>query len=124
MGDRDDVMQDHEFWLKLEFWLSGWFRECGDKSMGGLWCDGVTPVSTENTKDGIVVRGTAWIADGSRAQTKYSFEASIPQRMLARRRDDFVVADLLVDRDRSSIVFSIASPLSLPNISLQADRER
>jgi hypothetical protein len=117
-------MHDKTFWLKLEFWLSGWFRECGDESMGGLWCDGFVPVSMENTKDGVVVRGTTWIANGGRDQCKYSFEASIPQRMLARRRDDFVVTDMSVDRDHAALTFTVGQALPLPNISLQADRER
>jgi hypothetical protein len=122
--DRDNILQDSEFWLKLEYGMSPWFRNCEDTSLRGYWCDGFIPGSMVNTKDGVDVRGTAWIADSPRSQTEWEFRASVPQTMLARRRDQFVITDVVVDRQRKYLALSVSPSLPLPNISLQADRER
>jgi hypothetical protein len=49
VNDRHEVLKDSQFWLVLEFGMSGWFRSCGDKSLGGFWCDGFIPESASNT---------------------------------------------------------------------------
>lgn len=123
MSDRDQVMQDKLFWLTLEYGLSGWFRDCGDKSLGGFWCDGFIPESVENTKDGVDVRGIAWIVDGRKAQHKCAFTASVPQRMLTHRRDNFMITELALNLEHASLVFVVAPSLSLPNSSLEHSRE-
>jgi hypothetical protein len=107
VGDRHQVLRDEQFWLKLEYVLCGWFRTCGDRSLGGFWCDGVIPEFAADTREGIEVTGIAWIVDG-RNQHKYSFTASIPQRMLARRRDEFVVTELALDLDHKKLTFAVA----------------
>jgi hypothetical protein len=107
VSDRHQVLRDEQFWLKLEYVLCGWFRACGDRSLGGFWCDGVIPEFAADTREGIEVTGIAWIVE-NRKQHKCSFTASIPQRMLARRRDEFVITDLALDLDHKKLAFTVA----------------
>ncbi len=113
MNDRRDILQDVAFWNALEFGLSGWFRTCGDHALGGLWCDGFSPVSARNTKEGIDVSGTAWVVEGQKSHHQCSFTVSIPQRMLARRRSEIEIADVVLDLDHRRIAFSVKPAIQL-----------
>jgi hypothetical protein len=106
MSDRHHVLTDEKFWLALEYSLSGWFRTCGDRSLAGLWCDGFLPHSASDTKTGIDVSGVAWIADGGKAQQKYSFVVSIPQRML-RRHNDVALTGVDIDVEHERLRFAV-----------------
>ncbi len=119
MSDRDDILKDAEFWSVLEFGLSGWFRTCGDRALGGFWCDGFTPESSRNTKEGIEVTGIAWIVDGKKSQHKCTFTASIPQRMLSRRRSGAAIRDLVLDLDHQQLAFSVAPVAQLTTTESQ-----
>jgi hypothetical protein len=119
VNDRHEVLKDEKFWLVLEYGMSGWFRTCGDKSLGGFWCDGFIPQTAKDTKDGIEVSGIAWIGDGRNSQHKCSFTAAIPQRMLARRRDDVAIDTLTLDMGRKELRFSVCQTVKSPNTSLE-----
>lgn len=114
VSDRHQVLMDAQFWLELEFKLSGWFTSSGDRSLSGFWCDGFLPQFATDTKSGVDVSGSAWIGNGPREQSKWSFVVSIPQRMLTRRRNDVVVKAVEVDVEREQILFTVepASGLS------------
>jgi hypothetical protein len=121
--DRHEVLKDDNFWLVLEYGLLGWFRTCGDKSLGGFWCDGFIPTFARDTKDGVEVVGTAWIVDGGRSQHRCSFTAAIPQRMLAGRRATFLIAELALDLNRKDLRLAVA-PAADPPTSLERTRGR
>ena len=107
MSDRHEILKDNQFWLMLEYGMSGWFRTCGDNSLGGFWCDGFIPESARDTRDGIEVSGTAWVVDGRGSQHKCSFTAAIPQRMLGGRRANVLISDLTLDLNRKDLRFSV-----------------
>nr|WP_298724850.1 hypothetical protein [uncultured Steroidobacter sp.] len=107
MSDRNEVLTDAQFWLALEFKLSGWFRTSGDRSFGGFWCDAFLPQFATDTKTGVDVSGCAWIGDGPREQRKYSFVVSIPQRMLSRRRNDIALKGVEVDIEHEQLRFAV-----------------
>ena len=122
MNDRHEVLKDAQFWLMLEYGMCGWFRECGDKSLGGFWCDGFTPESARNTKEGVEVSGIAWIAKGGSSQDKFSFLVSIPQRMLGGRRAGAAIENLALDLARKDLRFSVVPASKSPNKSLERTR--
>jgi hypothetical protein len=122
VNDRHEVLEDEKFWLALEFGLSGWFRTCGDKSLGGFWCDGFIPESVNNTRDGIEISGVAWVVDAQDSQHKCSFVAAIPQRMLSRRRDEVAIDELELDLNRKKLSFSVSPAAKSPNTSLERTR--
>jgi hypothetical protein len=122
VNDRYEVLQDAQFWLTLEYGLSGWFRTCADSSLRGFWCDGFIPQAASDSKGGVEVKGIAWIGGGRNEQHKCAFTASIPQKMLARRRDEFVVTELTLDLERKDLRLAVA-PAKSPNKSLERTRE-
>lgn len=107
MSDRYEVLKDNQFWLMLEYGVSGWFRTCGDNSFSGFWCDGFIPESARDTRDGIEVSGTAWVVDGRGLQYRCSFTAAIHQRMLGGRRANVLISDLTLDLNRKDLHFSV-----------------
>jgi hypothetical protein len=107
----------------LEYGISGWFRDCGDKSLGGFWCDGFIPESARDTKEGVEVSGIAWIAQGPDSQDKFSFVASIPQRMLGGRRAEAAIGDLMIDVARQELRLSVIPAGKSPNKSFERTRE-
>jgi hypothetical protein len=123
VNDRHEVLEDAQFWLMLEYGMSGWFRDCGDKSLGGFWCDGFIPESARDTREGVEVSGIAWIAKGRDSQDKFSFVASIPQRMLGGRRAGAAIEDLTIDLARQDLRFSVVPASKSLNKSLERTRE-
>jgi hypothetical protein len=117
MNDRRQILEDKEFWSALEFVLSAWFRSCGDRSLGGIWCDGISPSRASDTKHGIAVFGHAWIGEGSRKQHEFAFSASIPQRLLARRRHDVVLKDVEFDLERKKLSFTVEPAFGVPDLT-------
>lgn len=122
MNDRHEILQDKDFWLMLELGLSRWFPACGDKSLAGFWCDGFIPENARDTRDGIEVSGTAWVAEGQKAQHKCTFTASIPQRMLSKRRGDVTFNELTLDIARKDLRFAVSPAGKSPNTSLERTR--
>jgi hypothetical protein len=59
-------------------------------------------VSARNTREGIEVTGIAWIMSSSSSQ-KWTFTASVPQKMLKRRRADPVIT-VLEFNDRQKLL--------------------
>jgi hypothetical protein len=124
MNDRHEVLEDAQFWAMLELGISGWFRDCGDRSLGGFWCDGFIPESAQDTREGIEVSGTAWIAKGRDSRDKYSFVASIPQRMLGERRAGAAIGDLMIDPARQELRISVVPASKSPDNSPERTRGR
>lgn len=123
MNHRHEILKDKQFWLMLEYAMSGWFRTSGDSSLGGFWCDGFIPEAARDTRGGIEVSGIAWVVDGRSAQHKCAFTAAIPQRMLIRRRGEILIGDLVLDMLRKELTFLVAPADKSPNTSLERTRE-
>jgi hypothetical protein len=123
VNDRHEILQDKDFWLMLEFGLSGWFPVCGDKSLAEFWCDGFIPENAKNMRDGIEVSGTAWVAEGQEAQHRCSFTACIPQRMLSRRRGEVTFSELTLDIARKELRFAVSPAGKSPDTSIERTRE-
>ena len=112
MSDRHQILSDDHFWSRLEFELSGWFRTCGDRALGGYWCDGFMPMSALNTKTGIEVQGLAWVVDGHESHDQYKFSLEIPQRLLSRRRGGAVLVVKGVDVQHRELELALAPGMS------------
>jgi hypothetical protein len=122
VNDRHEILKDAQFWLMLEYGMCGWFRDCGDKSLGGFWCDGFIPESAQDTREGIEVSGIAWIGKERGAQDKFSFIASIPQRMLGGRRAGAAIGDLTIDFDLRELRLSVIPASRPPDKTLERAR--
>ncbi len=89
MNDRFKILDDKDFWLNLEFILSGDFAESEDNELRKYWIDGFNPEYCSNTKNGIEVEGMVWIAEGGENQYKFKFKMKVPQDLLHRNIKDF-----------------------------------
>jgi hypothetical protein len=107
MSDRHQILADRNFWLRLEYELSGWFRTCGDNALGGYWCDGFMPHSARDTKNGVTVDGIAWIEE-RKGQKQYAFSLAIPQRLLFRRRRSAVLVVTGIDVQHRQLQLAMA----------------
>lgn len=108
MSDRHQILQDADFWLRLEFWLSAWFRESGQPAFAGCWCDGFMPDAARDTRQGLEISGAVWIVNERHSERRFSFVAAVPQRMLHRRRDHCVMTDIVLDEAHSRLTFAVA----------------
>jgi len=108
MSDRHQILADTDFWSRLEYELSGWFRTCGDNALGGYWCDGFVPQSASNTKEGVEVQGTSWIEEGRGSRGQFAFVLSIPQRLLFRYGSNAVLTVKDIDVEHRSLQLALA----------------
>lgn len=106
-SDRHQIMRDTLFWTRLAFTACGLLREADDKSLRRFWIDDFLPESATDTKHGVNVEGTAWVGDGPRAMHPYRFVVSIPQKMLHRRRDCFLVDHFALDEEQHTLQVEI-----------------
>ena len=113
MSDRHQILSDTDFWLWLQFELSGWFRTCRNNALGGYWCDGFVPQSARNTKEGVEVQGTAWVEEGRKSHGQFAFVLSIPQRLLLRGRSNAVLVVNDVDVQRRSLQLALVPGASV-----------
>ena len=103
--------------------MSGGFHDCGDKSPGAFWGDGLIPESVQDAREGIAVFGIAWIASGRDSQDKFSSFASIPQRMLGRRRAGAAIGDVMIDLPRHELRRSDVPARNSPGYSSERTRD-
>jgi hypothetical protein len=108
MHDRHEILKDADVWLRLEFWLSAWFRENRVHGFLGCWCDGFVPEAARDTRLGIEISGGVWLVNEPHWERRFSFVATVPQRMLHRRRDDCVMTDIVLDEAHSRLTFTLA----------------
>ena len=82
---RDQIFEDQDFWVDLEFRFSGDCAKGAHLPQFGrhFWCDGFSPHKSINTRFGIQISGKAWIVDGQ-AQYVWDFVIDIPQNQLHR----------------------------------------
>jgi hypothetical protein len=97
MTDRCQILDDQEFWTRLEFDSSGWLKNSDDPTLRRFWIDGFIPETATNTKRGLDVTGAVWVGEGSWMQYQYRFLASVPQKLLHGHRHGFEIESLSLD---------------------------
>lgn len=108
MSDRHQIIDDADFWLRLEYDASHRLGRSDDRTLRPFWIDGFLPESATDTKRGVDVTGIAWVGKGSRNQHPYRFIVSVPQAMLVRRRRSFFIEDLLLDATQQTLRIQVA----------------
>ena len=127
MRDRQAIIEDSNFWSRVEYAASAWLASSAEKQVRRFWIDGFVPESAGNTQRGANIEGMVWLAEGSRQQSEYRFVASIPQKLL-HRRESFAIDDISIDETEKQVALSL-SAVSSPNRSLRdpadvAERDR
>ena len=115
-------MDDRLFWEDLEYRISADLQASTNASRRRYWVDGFIPERGENTQAGIMVHGKAWVAEGSRKQTAWTFRAEVPQRMLAQRSQHYDYALATFDPEQQLLLLSLSIPVTptsaLPSIDV------
>jgi hypothetical protein len=109
MNDGRHILNDEDFWLRLEYAASAWLEASADPSLSRLWVDGFIPHGTSNTHQGIDVEGAVWIGEGGRNQHHYRFVASLPQEMLKETTRHCHIESLLFDEGQQLLKIVITS---------------
>ena len=109
VSDRHQIMNDDEFWTRLEFDASRWLENSDEKTLRRFWIDGFVPETITNTKHGADVEGTAWVGIGGRDQYQYHFVVSVPQKMLHRGRQTFCIERLSLDEAEQTLQIEVTS---------------
>ena len=97
MTGRHQILNDQEFWTRLEYDASRWLENSDDQGLRKFWIDGFLPETARDTKFGVEVEGTVWVGERGRVQYEYHFAASVPQKLLHRRRESFEIESLSLD---------------------------
>ena len=106
--NRDAILRDQAFWQRLEYAASRLLSSSNEKALRQFWVDGFLPEALDNTKAGANISGGVWLGEGSRRQKLFRFVASVPQRMLHRRRATFVIEEIAFDEGRGVLHLSLA----------------
>ena len=102
MTERHPILDDQEFWTKLEYDASRWIESSENKELRRFWIDGFAPEAIKNTRNGAAINGIAWVGEGGRIQHQYEFVLSAPQELL-QLRHDYVIARLFLDVNQRSL---------------------
>lgn len=102
-----DIIDDREFWNRLEYAASHWLQSSNEKSLRRLWIDGFLPEHAAGTKFGIDVTGIAWVGSEGRVQHPYRFIVSVSQKMAHRRKRDISIEQLVVDSAQQTLEMQI-----------------
>ena len=101
MSDRHQILDDQEFWTRLEYGASQWLQSSSEKDLRRYWVDGFVPTNAINTKRGLDVEGVAWVMGAGKCE--YHFIASVPQKLLHGKRQSFEIESLTLDEDQHSL---------------------
>lgn len=104
MNSRSEILKDSDFWLRLEFGMS--LQPEKNEKIPRYWIDGFIPEHTSNTKKGINVEGRVCIVDGMNPEY-FTFEASIPQKLLHKRINEFEYEVTLFSPEEKQLTFEI-----------------
>jgi len=109
MADRHQILNDQEFWARLEYAACRWLESAADLNMRRYWIDGFVPDGATTTQKGLNVEGVVWIGERENShQHGCRFVASVPQRLLDRRRVTFAIESLSLDLGRECLDVVIA----------------
>ncbi|HEY1051669.1 MAG TPA: GNAT family N-acetyltransferase [Prosthecobacter sp.] len=104
-------MHDTLFWLRLEYHVGAWLN---DNVRQGYWNDGFRPEGIKDTRHGVEVEGITWVCFGSEVLPPFRFVVSIPQKMLRRGRERFVIEDVLFNEAGRDIRIAVACEAKPP----------
>lgn len=107
MSDRHQILNDREFWTRLEYSASQRLENSDEEGLRRFWIDGFLPETATNTQAGVDVEGTAWVGIGPRRQDQYGFVVSLPQKMLQRKGASFAIERLSLDEVRHTLQISL-----------------
>jgi hypothetical protein len=105
---KHEIMEDRDFWSRLEYEVSAWMRNSEEKALQYSWVDGFMPERITNTQRGADVEGTVWVADESR-QDAYRFLVSLPQKLVHDAKRLFSIEEFVLDRERKTLRMVIES---------------
>ena len=103
------ILNDQEFWTRLEFVSSDWLQQSTDEVLRRFWIDGFIPEANSNTRLGTEVTGVAWVAEGPRNQTAFQFVVEVPQKLLHRPERPFLIRCLSLDAMEKIIRIELSS---------------
>ncbi|MFO1458948.1 MAG: hypothetical protein U1G08_06025 [Verrucomicrobiota bacterium] len=105
-NERHQILQDRDFWSRLEFAACRWLAASNDPRISRLWIDGLLPESITNTRLGTDVEGVAWLTNGN-TQQAIRFVASIPQKLLQSNRETVVLYSFHLDEERRLLELTV-----------------
>jgi len=108
MGERENILKDKMFWLRLEFIASGWFATSEAKELRRFWIDGFNPLSFKNTQRGMDIEGIARVVETKKAYHQFPFCVSVPQKLLHRTDPAFLIESLVLDEAGKSLTIVLA----------------
>jgi hypothetical protein len=97
VSERAKILDNRDFWLRLEFDACRWIDRSSEANLRPFWIDGFLPDDFTNTKRGADIQGLAWVGKGPRAQYRYRFNASVPQKILSRPEPVISIESLVID---------------------------
>src|SRR5208337_2126649 len=109
MNGRHQILNDEEFWLRLEYEASAWLELSDDPALRRFWVDGFVPELATNTKRGIDAEGAVWIGEGGRNQYQYRFVAALPQNLLHKMARRFHIESLSLHLGQQFLEIVVAS---------------
>jgi hypothetical protein len=109
MSDRQQILNDREFWSRLEYAASHRLEHSHDIELRRFWIDGFIPEIASNTKYGVDIQGVVWVGMGARIQQEYRFVASLPQKLLHRKSPTFDIQEIALDNEEQFVHLVIAS---------------
>src|SRR5262245_26879853 len=121
MNERHQILDDQDFWTRLEFVASRWLETSDDSDLRRFWIDGFLPDVAKNTRLGMDVEGVALVGDHFRHQWQYRFTVALPQKMVRYWKIPFVIERLSLDEGNQTLQIevarlkSIAEPDAPPN---------
>ena len=108
MNERHQVLNDQDFWTRLEFVASRWLETSDDRNFRRFWIDGFLPEVARNTSFGIDIEGVAWVGDHFRHQWQYRFTVALPQKMICHWKIPFVIERLSLDEGNQTLQIELA----------------
>jgi hypothetical protein len=108
INERHHILNDQNFWTRLEFVASRWLETSDDRNLRRFWIDGFLPEIARNSSFGIDVEGVAWVGDHFRRQWQYRFTVAVPQKMVYRWKIPFVIERLSLDEENQTLQIELA----------------
>jgi len=109
VSDGHQIMDDDEFWTRLEFYASHWLENSDDRTLRRFWIDGFLPQTIRGTKRGTDVEGMAWVYGDPQIRHPYRFIVSVPQKMMHSRRQTFSIEQLTLDNAQQTLRIEVVS---------------
>ena len=100
--NRHQLLGKRDFWNTLAYMACVCLQDSDDPLLRRFWIDDFMPERAINTKSGVEFEGVAWVGK-ARGQAEYRFTASIPQKLLHRWKQGFVIDQILLDETQRTL---------------------